>query len=156
MNSFNEIKVSVCTLIGLAGSMIAELFGGWTGDMTTLLIFMAVDFVMGLCVAGIFKNSKKSKGGAVDSRATWKGLCRKGVAWLIVLVAHRLDVALGTDYLKTSCIIAFIANEGISIIENAGLMGIKFPEPIVKAIDILSKKEDEDEKDNKDDNEKQE
>ena len=141
--NFNEIKISACALIGIFGSAIAQVFGGWTGDMTTLLIFMAVDFAMGLCVAGIFKKSNKSKKGAIDSLAAWRGLCRKGVAWLIILVAHRLDIALGANYLKTSCI--------ISIIENAGLMGINFPEPIVKAIDILSKRGD-DEKDEKDKN----
>ena len=153
--NFNEIKISVCALIGIFGSAITQVFGGWTGDMTTLLIFMAVDFAMGLCVAGIFKKSNKSKKGAIDSLAAWRGLCRKGVAWLIILVAHRLDIALGSNYLKTSCIIAFIANEGISIIENAGLMGINFPEPIVKAIDILSKRgDDEKDEENKHDSDK--
>ena len=153
--NFNEIKISVCALIGIFGSAITQVFGGWTGDMTTLLIFMAVDFTMGLCVAGIFKKSNKSKKGAIDSLAAWRGLCRKGVAWLIILVAHRLDIALGSNYLKTSCIIAFIANEGISIIENAGLMGINFPEPIVKAIDILSKRgDDEKDEENKNDSDK--
>ena len=153
--NFNEIKISVCALIGIFGSAITQVFGGWTGDMTTLLIFMAVDFAMGLFVAGIFKKSNKSKKGAIDSLAAWRGLCRKGVAWLIILVAHRLDIALGSNYLKTSCIIAFIANEGISIIENAGLMGINFPEPIVKAIDILSKRgDDEKDEENKNDSDK--
>lgn len=154
--NFNEIKMFICVLIGIIGNYIASIFGGWTGDMTTLLIFMATDFIMGLCVAGIFKKSNKSKKGAIDSLAAWRGLCRKGVAWLIILVAHRLDIALGSNYLKTSCIIAFIANEGISIIENAGLMGIKFPEPIVKAIDVLSKKgDDENDKHCKTSDEKQ-
>lgn len=152
--NINELKVSVCALIGVFGSAIASIFGGWTGDMTTLLIFMAIDFAMGLCVAGIFKKSNKSKKGAIDSKAAWKGLCRKGVTWLIILVAHRLDIALGVDYLKSSCVIAFIANEGISILENAGLMGINLPEPIRKAIDVLLRKGDGDDDEKDDDSEK--
>lgn len=139
----NNIKSFLCTGIGLAGSFVANLFGGWTDDMATLIIFMAIDFVMGLIIAIVFQNSNKSESGALDSRAGWKGLCRKGVTLLLVLAAHWLDVSLGTDYIRSTCIIAFIVNEGISIIENAGLMGVPFPPIMKKAIEILKSKNDE-------------
>ena len=127
------------TIIGAIGGFIAVAFGGWSDALITLMIFMSVDYVTGLAVAGIFKKSKKSESGALESRAGFKGICRKGVALLIVLVATRLDVVMKTTYIKDAVIIAFIANESISIIENAGLMGIPIPSVITKAIDILKK-----------------
>jgi len=140
--NISMIKVYCCTLIGIIGSFIAKLFGGWTEDMVTLIIFMAVDFLMGLIVAGVFHKSNKSDTGAISSRAGWKGLCKKGVTLIFVLIAHRLDMLLATDYIRTTAIIGFIANEAISIIENAGLMGIPLPEVITKAIEILKHKGD--------------
>ena len=137
-----NIKGVVCTVLGIIGGMIARLFGGWTEDMATLVIFMAIDFVMGVVVAGVFHNSSKSKSGALDSRAGWKGLCKKCVTLLFVLIAHRLDILLATDYIRTTAIIGFIANEAISIIENAGLMGVPLPGVVTKAIEILKHKGD--------------
>ena len=132
-----NIKAIICTIFGAIGGMIAHLFGGWTEDMITLIIFMAVDFIMGLIVAGVFHKSNKSQSGALSSHAGWVGLCKKGVVLLFVLITHRLDMLLGTDYIRTTAIIGFIANEVISIIENAGLMGVPLPEVIIKAIEIL-------------------
>ena len=59
---------------------------------------------------------------------------------LIVLVACRLDLTLSTTYIKDAVIIAFIANETISIIENAGLMGVPMNDTLKNAIDVLQKK----------------
>ncbi len=130
--------------VGVIGGFIAMAFGGWSDALITLMIFISVDYVTGLIVAGIFKKSKKSENGALESRAGFKGLCRKGVALLIVLVAVRLDIVMQTTYIKDAVIIAFIVNESISIIENAGLMGIPIPVAIAKAIDILKKSSDGD------------
>lgn len=138
-----NIKAVICAAIGAIGGMIAQLFGGWTEDMITLIIFMAVDFVMGLIVAGVFHNSNKSQSGSLNSHAGWVGLCKKGVVLLFVLIAHRLDMLLGTEYIRTTAIIGFIANEFISIVENAGLMGVPLPEVIVKAIEILKHRADD-------------
>ena len=79
----------------------------------------------------------------MESKAGWKGLCRKGVTILIVLIACRLDVVMGTRLVRDAVIIAYIVNELISIIENAGLMGIPVPAVITKAIEVLRKKENE-------------
>ena len=130
------------SLIGVVGGFVAMAFGGWSDALITLIIFMSVDYITGLAVAGIFKKSKKSENGALESRAGFKGLCRKGVALMIVLVAVRLDIVMQTSYIKDAVIIAFIANEAISIIENAGLMGIPIPGVITKAIDVLRKDSD--------------
>lgn len=125
------------SLVGVVGGFVAMAFGGWSDALITLIVFMALDYVTGLIVAGIFKKSKKSENGALESRAGFKGLCRKGVALMIVLVAVRLDIIMHTTYIKDAVIIAFVANESISIIENAGLMGIPVPGIIARAIDVL-------------------
>lgn len=134
------MKELFCTVTGVVGSAVASLFGGWSAGMTTLLIFMAVDYLSGLAVAGVFKNSKKTDSGALESRAGWKGLCRKGMTIFIVLIAYRLDVMIGTNYIRDAVIIGFCANEAISIVENAGLMGVPLPDVITKAIDVLTRK----------------
>lgn len=136
------MKNVICTAIGVAGSCIATLFGGWDAALTTLLIFMGVDYITGLIVAGVFHKSQKSADGALESRAGWKGLCRKGTTLLVVLVACRLDMVTGSNFMRDATIIAFIANETLSIIENAGLMGVPIPAVVVKAIDILKQKAD--------------
>ena len=137
------MKNGLCTVIGTVGGFIASLFGGWDTALATLLIFMAVDYVTGLIVAGVFHKSQKTESGALESRAGWKGLCRKGTSLLVVLVAYRLDLVIGSNFVKDATIIAFIANETVSIIENAGLMGAPIPAVIVKAIDVLKQKADD-------------
>lgn len=135
------MKEGICTGVGVVGSAIASFFGGWDTGLITLIILMAIDYISGLAVAGIFHKSKKTDTGTLESRAGWKGLCRKGMTLLFVLVAYRLDLVIGSNYIRDAVIIGFIANETISIIENAGLMGIPLPNVITKAIDILTKKD---------------
>lgn len=133
----------VCLAVGAVGGWLATLFGGWDTGLVTLVIMMSVDYVCGLVVAGVFKKSKKSATGALESRAGFKGLCRKCVALLFVLVAYRLDLMLGIAYIRNAVIIGFCANELISLTENAGLMGLPLSPVIVKAIDILRGKAEE-------------
>lgn len=134
-------------MLGAMGGFVAQLFGGWSEDMVTLIAFMAVDFIMGLILAGVFHNSNKTENGNLNSKVGWMGLCKKCITLLFVLVAHRLDVSLGTEYIRTATIIGFIANEVISIVENAGLMGLPLPTVITKAIDILKHRGDEEDED---------
>lgn len=134
------MKEGICTGIGIAGGYIASLFGGWDAALVTLMIFMGVDYLTGLIVAGVFHASKKTENGTLESRAGWKGLCRKGVTLLVVLVACRLDLVMGSNFIRDAVVIAFIANETISIIENAGLMGVPIPSVIAKAIEVLKKR----------------
>lgn len=139
------MKEGICFVTGAVGSFIASLFGGFDAAMVTLLIFMAVDYISGMIVAGVFKKSQKTKNGALESGAGWKGLCRKGMTLVIVLIAVRLDMIIGTNYIRDMVCIAFIANETISIIENAGLMGVPVPAVITKAIEVLKEKSEREE-----------
>lgn len=135
-----NLKDYLCMGLGAAGAAATSLFGGWTSGIITLLIFMSLDYISGIMVAGVFKNSRKTDNGALESRAGWKGLCRKGMTLIIILLAYRLDLHIGTNYIRDAVTIGFCVNEAISIIENAGLMGLPLPDAITKAIDILNKK----------------
>ena len=134
------MKIKIVTGVGAVCGFVTTLLGGWDAAPATLLLFMLMDWVTGgILLPAVFKKSPKSKNGALESRAGWKGLCRKGMMLLIVLVAVRLDLLMGMDYLRDAVYIAFIANEALSIIENAGLMGVPLPEMLRNAIDILGK-----------------
>lgn len=132
-----NLKGIVCTSIGIVGALISDLFGGWDAAMTTLIVFMSIDYITGIIVAGVFRQSKKSDTGGLKSNVGWQGLCRKGVTLALVLMSFRLDIMMGTAYIKDTVVIAFCTNELISIVENAGLMGIPMPNIITRAIDIL-------------------
>ena len=144
MEKANAIKTTVLTVFGVVGSFITNLLGGWTSDMQTLLILMGIDIVMGLLIAGFWKKSEKSTTGTINSLSMAKGLVRKGVYLLIILVAYRLDLSLNADYIRTAVIIAFIVNEVISIIENAGIMGVPIPKVITRAVEVLRNKSEGD------------
>ena len=135
------MKQTVCTAVGIVGGSIASLLGGWNEATAALVICMAIDYATGLIVAGVFHASPKSPGGGLESHAGWKGLARKVVTLLIVVMAHEMDVLLGISYVRDAVVIGFCANEVISIMENAGLMGLPIPGILTDAIDQLRKKE---------------
>lgn len=136
------MKNTICATLGTIGSFIASLFGGWSASLTTLLIFMLIDYVTGLVVAGVFHKSPKTANGGLESKAGLKGLVRKCAVLILVLVGFRLDIAIGTTYIRDGVCIAFMVNELISIVENAGLMGLPIPGVITNAIEVLTHKND--------------
>lgn len=135
-NFLSAISGVICAVLGAA----AACFGGWSAALTTLLVFMLVDYASGLIVAGVFHVSPKSENGALESRAGWKGLIRKCMTLLAVLIGARLDILLGTTYIKDALVIAFSVNELLSIIENWGLMGLPMPKIMTEAVELLKTK----------------
>ena len=138
-----RLKAGVVMISAMLGGWLGTLFGHWDSAMTTLIIFMTIDYLTGLAVAGIFHRSSKTGGGALESKVGWKGLCKKGMTLLIVLVAVRLDMMLNMRFATDAVIVGFIINEAISILENAGLMGVKYPQAIQRALELLNRKEEE-------------
>ena len=143
MIHLTETKAAIMTGAGVIGGMISQAFGGWDAALITLLLFMAVDYLSGLIVAGVFHSSDKSETGTLNSAACWQGLLKKGMTLVIVLVAARLDIVLGTAFVRDAVVIAYIVNETISIIENAGLMGLPVPDVIMSAIEQLQGKNEQ-------------
>ena len=114
------------TILAAAGSCLAAQFGGWDAALETLVCFMAIDWITGgVLLPVVFKKSPKSENGTLESRAGWKGLCRKGMMLFFVLIAEKLDQLTQTNYLRDAVCIGFILNEAVSILENAGLMEVK-------------------------------
>ena len=142
MSQVHYLKDGICLALGTVGAFVSAFFGGWDAAMTTLMIFMIIDYLTGMIVAGVFHRSEKTADGTLESRAGWKGLCRKGASLLVVLIACRLDLLIGTSFIKDTVVIGFIVNETLSIVENVGLMGVPIPRVIVSAIHVLKEKAD--------------
>lgn len=152
INNIAAVKVSVLATVGAVGSAIAQAFGGWDTALIVLVICMAVDYITGLVVAGVFKRSPKSGGGALESRAALKGILRKAAELLAVLVAAQADKLLGdSSFLRTAIVLFFVGDEGLSILENIGLMGVPLPRVVKNAFEALRDKGDTGENGGEDD-----
>ena len=136
------MKSAICTACGAVGTFIAAALGGWDTAIISLLVFMGIDYITGLLVAGLFHKSKKSESGGLESRAGFKGLVRKSMVLLLVVVANLLDKQIGANYIRDAVCIGFMANELLSIVENASIMGVPIPAAITKALDILEGKQE--------------
>ncbi len=133
------MKSAICTWIGVAGAFLASALGGWDAPLGSLVVFMAVDFATGLLAAGAGKSPKTARGG-ISSAVIFTGLAKKTVILLLVLIGYRIDLVLGLGYVRNTVIIGFLANELISVVENAGLLGVPMPEVIKNVLEILKSK----------------
>lgn len=140
----NIINIKNIILAGMAavGSTVATLLGGWDGSLRALLIAMALDYVTGLIVAGVFHRSTKSEGGALESRAGFKGLVRKCGILALVLLGALLDNLTGKAFIRTAVCLFFVANEGLSVIENLLLMGVPCPAFLKRALEVMKQQGD--------------
>lgn len=128
----------------LVAGAIASLFGGWTQALSTLIILLVLDYFTGITVAAIFHKSSKSESGSLSSVAGLKGIAKKVATLALVVVAYQMDKLLATTIIKDGCCIALCVNEIVSLLENLGLMGIRYPKIIEKALDILKERVDDD------------
>jgi len=142
----------VYVIISTIGATILALWGGWDIAMQILVIFIAVDFIMGLLVA-VTKRSPKTASGGLSSYTCFIGLCRKIAILLLIMISHALDGLLGTEFIRNAAITGFCLNELISIIENTGLLGLKLPPVIMNAVDLLKAKTEKEKVINDDTNE---
>ena len=135
------IKDSVLVALSIAGSFIARALGGWDTALQTLIILMAVDYITGILIAAVWQRSNKSKTGALESRAGFKGLIRKGLILLVVLIGVQLDAIIGLQaFCRTAIVLFFCGNEGLSIVENLGIMGLPLPDFIKSKFEQLRDK----------------
>ena len=142
MNRLTAVGTAVYTAVGAIGSAISYLLGGWETAIQTLVCFMLVDYITGIMLAILNKSSKSPKGG-LSSEAGFKGIFKKAGMLIVVIIANRLDVLAGTDIIRNGCIIVLIANEGLSIIENLGVMGVPVPKILIRFIEALKNKDNE-------------
>ena len=131
------MKETLCTLLGVLGSALCWAFGGWDAALSALVICMCVDYISGSMVALVFHRSNKSETGSYNSTYGLKGLCKKCLMLLFVIVAVQADRLLGGDYVRDAVCIGFCSNEILSIVENLGLAGVPMPQAVVKALEQL-------------------
>ena len=140
MSQAASVKNWVLAALAAAGAFAVERLGGWDAMLGLLMGFMAADVVTGVLVAAIWKKSGKTEGGRLESRAGFKGLCRKGIILLLVWLGVLMDGALGTAYIRSAIILFFVGNEGLSLLENVGLMGVQYPAALKNALEVLRDK----------------
>ena len=133
----------ITKMVAGAAGAVAGLLGEWTMLLTILAWFMVIDYFTGLIVAWRGRSPKTETGG-VSSKEGFDGLIRKAFIMLVVLMATLLDRAVGHDaaVFQTAATMYYIANEGISILENTSLMGVKYPSFVRKALEVMRDKND--------------
>lgn len=132
------------TVIGAVGLAAGFLWGEMTGLMIALLTFIIMDYVSGVLVA-----IKKKK---LSSAVGFKGILKKCGILLGVAVGHILDayVIKSGAGLMAACQAFFLANEGISILENLGRLGVKYPEKLKNILAALKNENEDKNKEDKD------
>lgn len=115
--------------------------GGFDLFLEALLVCMLVDYIMGLTVAGLYQRSEKTDTGGLNSFVGWMGISKKITSLLFVIIGVELQKMTGIVAIREGIIVALVLNELISIIENAGLMGVPVPKPLLDVIDVLKAKE---------------
>lgn len=141
----NGLTIKNCVLIAVSviGGFFVDFLGGVDTILKALIVFMIVDYITGLMVAFVFHKSRKTKGGGASSKESFKGIVKKMCILLLVGLSHELDLIMGVDYIRATTVIFFLANEGLSVLENVGLMDIRYPQFLKKALEVLKEKGDE-------------
>lgn len=134
---YNAVKNGVLAALAAVGSWIANSLGGWDASMKVLIALMVADYLTGVLVAAVWQRSNKSASGALDSKAGFKGILKKCMILLLVWIGVLLDNATGVNYIRMAVVLFFVGNEGISLLENLGLMGVPFPAFLKRALEAL-------------------
>lgn len=137
-----QIKNAALAALAAVGCFVSNALGGWDAVMIVLVALMATDYITGLALAAIWHKSTKSETGALDSKASFRGLVKKCVILMLIWIGVLLDRALGATYIRNAVAIFFIGNEGLSLLENVGMMGVPYPTFLRKALEALREKGD--------------
>lgn len=136
MTALTIWKAARAVLVGIGGTL-GILIGGLDGLLIALLVFMTIDIITGVSRAVVEKT--------LSSRIMFLGLLRKCIIFLLVIVGHVVDAyVIGTgDAVRTMIIIFYIANDGLSILENSVALGLPVPEKLREILAQLREKGDE-------------
>ncbi len=126
-----------------AVTALVQLLGGWDAALSVMFLMMALDVVSGLATAVMLK-SGKTAGGAFRSGAMFRGLTKKLMMLLMVMLAHALDTLLGTGMCRVTVIGFYAANEALSVVENAAVAGVPFPAGLLKMLERYREKLNDD------------
>lgn len=138
MSTEKQLYTAVIAWLSVISSVIIKFLGGWDGTLKLLVIMSGADFVTGIIVACIFKKSPKTKTGKLSSDAMFKGLVRKICIFILVGICNTIDNTIHTDIMRNCCALFFTANEGLSLLENFGKMGVKYPEFLKNVLEAMN------------------
>ena len=136
MNALH-MKNAVLAVLAVIGSTVAQALGGWDMALRVLIGFMILDYATGWLVAAVWHKSGKSETGALSSYAGFKGLIKKCMILALVWMAQLLYLETGSDFVRDTVCLFFIANEGLSILENTAIMGVPYPAFIKNMLDAM-------------------
>lgn len=136
------MKESVMSICGVVGGVVGYLIGGFDLAIVVLAIFMLIDYVLGCIVACVYNKSSKTENGAYCSNVALKGLIKKFSCFIVVIIAAQLDLLVSKEVCRNVVTYAFIANEGMSILENIGITGVSVPDSLKHALEVLKEKDD--------------
>jgi toxin secretion/phage lysis holin len=128
MNALTGIKAAFAIL----GGAITAVLGGWDLALQVLVLFVVLDYLVGLIAAWTEKS--------LDSRIGFRGIAKKILLFVPIAICYALDQVLGQEILRSLAIFFYIANEGLSIIENLGRAGVPVPDALGEALEQLKKK----------------
>lgn len=135
----DRIDVLIKSFIFTFGGFCGYFLGGWDTTLRVLLIMAAIDYITGVIAAGY--------NGELKSKVGFKGIAKKVVLFLLVGAATQADLAIGTNSaIREATIFFFIGNELLSLLENAGRMGIPLPQSLTNAVEVLGGKQKQVEK----------
>ena len=122
------------TVVAVGGSLISFFFGGWSSLLTILAIFVAIDYATGVLAA-----AKEKK---LNSNVGLWGIAKKVAMFVVIGVANLVDLALGGEnsLFRDAATFFYLANELLSILENAGRLGVAIPDKLRGAVELLNGK----------------
>ncbi len=124
----------VNSIFAMIGTVLAQALGGWDLALRVLVAIIVLDYMTGVLIAILNKT--------LDSNIGFRGLCKKMMIFALVFLAVLVDKATGTNIIRTFTIMFYIANEGISVLENAGKLGVPYPAPLKNILIQLKAKND--------------
>ena len=134
----SKIQIIIDSIAGAIGAAIGFMFGEVNGLFWALIAFMALDYITGVIVAAINKR--------LSSEVGFKGLAKKFLILIFVAVGHIVDTYIlgGTPAAMSAVMLFYLANEGISIIENAAALGLPVPQKLRQIMEQIKDKGEED------------
>lgn len=137
MEKFTTVKSSVFAVATVIGGTMSYFLGGWDMLLKVLVLLQGVDWLLGTGISAILHKSKKSEDGRLNSSAGWRGLFKKGITLVIVLVATQVGVVIGSDVIRDGVVMAYITIEVVSILELGELAGVPIPQVLRNAISSM-------------------
>lgn len=134
-----KLKYIIELIISSLGTLLINIIGKPTDELMILLMLMIIDLITGTLVSAVWHKSSKTKSGKLSSRVMFKGIVKKILTLIIVVIAYQLDILLNINMIRYIVIITLIIEEILSIIETITLTGLKVPTIITKALDILER-----------------